>query len=40
MVISVLVINNVTKKYGKFVANDNISFQVGDGEIAVLLADY
>ncbi len=37
MVISVLVINNVTKKYGKFVANDNISFQVGDGEIAVLL---
>lgn len=32
-----LVINNVTKKYGKFVANDNISFQVGDGEIAVLL---
>lgn len=32
-----LVINNVTKKYGKFVANDNISFQVSDGEIAVLL---
>ncbi|HAR85166.1 MAG TPA: ABC transporter ATP-binding protein [Clostridium sp.] len=32
-----LVINNVTKKYGKFIANDNISFQVGDGEIAVLL---
>ncbi len=32
-----LVINNVTKKYGKFVANDNIRFQVGDGEIAVLL---
>ncbi len=32
-----LVINNVTKKYGKFVANDNISFQVGDGEISVLL---
>lgn len=32
-----LVINNVTKKYGKLVANDNISFQVGDGEIAVLL---
>lgn len=37
MVILMLVINNVTKKYGKFVANDNISFQVGDGEIAVLL---
>ncbi len=34
-----LVINNVTKKYGKFVANDNISFQVGDGEIAVLLGE-
>lgn len=32
-----LVVNNVTKKYGKFVANDNINFQVGDGEIAVLL---
>ncbi|WP_346899158.1 ABC transporter ATP-binding protein [Clostridium sp. UBA7503] len=32
-----LVVNNVTKKYGKFVANDNISFQVEDGEIAVLL---
>lgn len=37
MVILMLVINNVTKKYGKFIANDNISFQVGDGEIAVLL---
>ncbi|WP_346939271.1 ABC transporter ATP-binding protein [uncultured Clostridium sp.] len=32
-----LVVNNVTKKYGKFIANDNINFQVGDGEIAVLL---
>lgn len=32
-----LVVNNVTKKYGKFVANDNINFEVGDGEIAVLL---
>lgn len=28
---------NVTKKYGKTVANDNISFHVNDGQIAVLL---
>lgn len=28
---------NVTKKYGKVKANDNISFAVSDGEIAVLL---
>ncbi len=32
-----LKVNGVTKKYGKLVANDNISFQVGDGEIAILL---
>lgn len=32
-----LVVNGVTKKYGKFVANDNLSFTVGDGEIAILL---
>jgi ABC-2 type transport system ATP-binding protein len=37
MVIGMLIVNNVTKKYGKFIANDNISFQVDDGEIAVLL---
>lgn len=37
MVIKILIVNNVTKKYGKFVANDNINFQVNDGEIAVLL---
>lgn len=37
MVIKILIVNDVTKKYGKFVANDNINFQVGDGEIAVLL---
>ena len=37
MVIKILIVNNVTKKYGKFVANDNINFQVSDGEIAVLL---
>ena len=32
-----LTVNEVTKKYGKFVANDNVSFTVPDGEIAVLL---
>ncbi len=32
-----LVVKNVTKKYGKIKANDNISFTVSDGEIAVLL---
>jgi len=32
-----LEILNVTKKYGKLVANDNISFHVNDGQIAVLL---
>ena len=30
-------IRNLTKRYGKLVANDNISLQVGDGQIAVLL---
>ncbi|MBR2892743.1 MAG: ABC transporter ATP-binding protein [Clostridia bacterium] len=30
-------VKEVTKKYGKVLANDNISFQVGSGEIAVLL---
>lgn len=28
---------NVSKKYGKLIANDNISFSVEDGQIAVLL---
>lgn len=28
---------NVTKKYGKVVANDDISFSVNDGQIAILL---
>lgn len=28
---------NVTKKYGKLIANNNISFSVNDGQIAVLL---
>lgn len=37
VVIKILIVNGITKKYGKFIANDNISFQVGDGEIAVLL---
>lgn len=32
-----LVVANVTKKYGKVVANDDISFEIGDGEIGVLL---
>ncbi len=32
-----LVVNSVTKKYHKTVANDNISFEVGNGEIAILL---
>lgn len=32
-----LIVNGVTKKYGKFLANDNINFQVSDGEIAILL---
>ena len=32
-----LSISDVTKKYGKHVANDNISFAVGDGQIGILL---
>ncbi|HOA42822.1 MAG TPA: ATP-binding cassette domain-containing protein, partial [Bacillota bacterium] len=32
-----LKVENVTKRYGKVVANDNISFQVGQGQIALLL---
>ena len=32
-----LVVNHVTKKYGKFLANDDLSFQVNDGEIGILL---
>jgi ABC-type multidrug transport system ATPase subunit len=32
-----LSISHVTKKYGKMAANNDISFQVGDGQIAVLL---
>lgn len=30
-------VSNVTKKYGKFIANDNISFGVNNSEIAILL---
>lgn len=30
-------VNNVTKKYGKVIANENISLQIADGQIAVLL---
>lgn len=32
-----LKVENVTKKYGKVLANDSVSFDIGDGEIAVLL---
>lgn len=32
-----LSVRNVTKKYGKLLANDNISFDVSAGEISVLL---
>lgn len=32
-----LIVKNVSKKYGKLAANDNISMTVGDGELAVLI---
>lgn len=32
-----LTVNNVTKKYGKLVANDNISFEVEGGEVSLLV---
>lgn len=32
-----LSVNSVTKKFGKITANDNVSFNVADGEIAILL---
>ena len=32
-----LKVNSVTKKYGKVIANDNITFDIADGEIAVLI---
>lgn len=32
-----LCVENVTKRYGSTLANDNISFTVGDGQIAILL---
>ncbi len=32
-----LKVKDVTKKYGRVPANDNVSFEVSDGEIAVLL---
>lgn len=32
-----LTVNGVTKKYKKFLANDNLSFTIGDGEIGILL---
>ncbi|MCL2388082.1 MAG: ATP-binding cassette domain-containing protein, partial [Defluviitaleaceae bacterium] len=30
-------VKNLTKKYGKFLANDNISLHLGAGEMGVLL---
>ncbi len=32
-----LIVNNVTKRYGKLIANDRISFEIQPGEIMVLL---
>lgn len=32
-----LIVNNVTKKYKNFLANDGVTFTVNDGEICVLL---
>jgi len=32
-----LTVNGVTKKYKKFLANDNLSFQINDSEIGILL---
>ncbi len=32
-----LLVNHVTKKYGKLLANRDVSFEIGSGEIAVLL---
>jgi len=33
----VLTVNNLTKKYGKVLANDNISFSIPDGSVTALL---
>ncbi len=32
-----LIVNNVTKRYGKLIANDHVSFEINSGEISVLL---
>ncbi|ADZ81822.1 ABC transporter ATP-binding protein [Cellulosilyticum lentocellum] len=32
-----LQVNHVTKKYGKLIANNDLSFEIGDGEIGILL---
>lgn len=32
-----ITVSHVTKRYGKVTANNDISFTVGDGRIAVLL---
>ena len=34
---TMLTIENVSKRYGKTLANDGVSFAVGEGELAVLL---
>ena len=35
-----ITVNNVTKKYGKTKANNDLNFTVGDGEIAILPVSY
>ena len=30
-------VKNLTKKYGKFLANDDVSVEIGSGKMAVLL---
>lgn len=32
-----LTVSNVTKKYGNYCANNNLSFTIGDGEVGILL---
>lgn len=37
MGVCMLIVNNVSKRYGKLVANEHVSFEIHQGEIAVLL---
>ena len=37
--IEMLVVKGVTKKYGRFLANDKLSFEVNDGEIGYIKFD-